>query len=421
MAFTLVQNPASVVETVFYDGSISATFSSNPVVGNLIVVTGGGGSQPTTYSVIDNKSNSYTVRQSSNAQGYSVYIAWAYVVNTGAGFQVTVTEAGQKDTSINIAEFSGGLTSGIEDVFTIGTQTSNAPFVVAGTTTAAADLVVSAFGGQQSLALTVPPTGYATLAAINGVSHSGFARTVASAWKEVGAAGVQSLTWPDYDASSQVALLIAFKAGASGATVSTITGTTATEGSPVVFTTNMSGTGGGTFAYSWSGTATAADYTDTLTTGMCAVTGGSGSVAVSGSNIIVDSTVTAFTVTVPTTTDTIDEGASEIIRLVVGGVTASSGTITDDDAAPTITGTTSLTATAGSPVVITYSPGLSGQSRTYTLALTDGTATGGTDYDNTIVPGDFAVTGGTGSVTISGSTVTVDPGVTEFTLTIATT
>ena len=55
------------------------------------------------------------------------------------------------------------------------------------------------------------------------------------------------------------------------------------------------------------------------------------------------------------------------------------------------------------------------------LALTDGTAVGGTDYDNTTVTGDFAVTAGTGSVTISGSTVTVSAGVTAFTLTIGTT
>jgi hypothetical protein len=214
-------------------------------------------------------------------------------------------------------------------------------------------------------------------------------------------------------------LVVTFTAG-GGATISTITGTTVTEASSVVFTTTMSGTGGGTFAYSWSGTATSADYTATLTTGMCAVTGGSGSVTVSGSNITVDSTVTAFTVTVPTTTDTLDE-ANETIRLVIGGVTSSSGTITDDDAPPTITGTASSTVTAGSPVVITYSPGLSGQSRTYTLALTDGTAVGGTDYDNTTVTGDFAVTAGTGSVTYSAGTVTVDPGVTEFTLAITTT
>jgi hypothetical protein len=214
-------------------------------------------------------------------------------------------------------------------------------------------------------------------------------------------------------------LVVTFTAG-GGATIITITGTTATEGSAVVFTVTMSGTGGLTAAYSWSGTAGSGDYTQTLTDGMFTTTGGSGSVTVPGGNIVVPSAVTEFTVTVPTTGDTLDE-ANETIRLVFGGVTSSSGTINDDDAPPTITGTTSSTVTAGSPVVITYSPGLSGQTRTYTLALTDGTAVGGTDYGNTTVTGDFAVTAGTGSVSISGPTVTVDPGVTEFTLTITTT
>ena len=391
MAFVKVQNPASVVETVFYDGSVSATFSSNPTVGNLIVVTGGGGSQSATYSVSDNKGNSYTVRQSSNAQNYSVYIAWAYVVSTGAGFQVTVTEAGQKDTSINIAEFSGGLTSGIEDVFTIGTQASNAPFVVSATTTVAADLVVSAFGGQNSFALTVPPTGYATLAAINGVSHSGFARTIASAWKEVGAAGVQSLTWPDYDASNQVALMIAFKAGASGPTVSTITGTTVTEAGNEVFTVTMSGTGGLTGAYSWTGSAGAADYTQTLTNGMFTTTGGSGSVTVSGGNIVVPSAVTAFTVTVPTTTDTIDE-ADETIRLVFGGVTSSSGTINDDDVQPTVT-ISDATEVAGTVTFVATLSAASGKTITFVADTADGTKTAGVDY-----------------TALTGSTVTFNPG-----------
>ena len=134
--------------------------------------------------------------------------------------------------------------------------------------------------------------------------------------------------------------------------------------------------------------------------------------------MVVPDAVSGWTVTIATTSDTLDE-ANETATLTVGG-TAGTLTITDDDAAPTLTGTASSTVTAGDPVVITYSPGLSGQTRTYTLALTDGTATGGTDYDNTMA-GDFAVTAGTGSVSISGNTVTVDPGVTEFTLSIGTT
>ena len=235
-----------------------------------------------------------------------------------------------------------------------------------------------------------------------------------------GAAGSKTLEWSSQHYTGATLWLVSFGNSAAGPTVSTITGTTATEGSAVVFTVTMSGTGGLTDAYSWSGTAGSGDYTQTLTDGMFTTTGGSGSVTVSGGNIVVPSAVTEFTVTVPTTGDTLDE-ANETIRLVFGGVTSSSGTINDDDAPPTITGTTSSTVTAGSPVVITYSPGLSGQTRTYTLALTDGTAVGGTDYDNTTVTGDFAVTAGTGSVSISGPTVTVDAGVTEFTLTITTT
>jgi len=206
----------------------------------------------------------------------------------------------------------------------------------------------------------------------------------------------------------------------SGPTVTTVSSNSATEGSSIVHTVTLSAAVTGSAAsYAITlagGTATGGgtDYTSTLSNGMF-----SDSVTVSGGNISVPVGVSTFTVTVSTAGDTIDE-ANETYTLTIGG-TAGTGTINDDDAAPTITGTTSQTVTAGSPVVITYSPGLSGQTRTYTLALTDGTAVGGTDYDNTTVTGDFAVTAGTGSVSISGSTVTVDPGVTEFTLTITTT
>jgi hypothetical protein len=210
------------------------------------------------------------------------------------------------------------------------------------------------------------------------------------------------------------------RSGASGPTVSTVSSNSATEGSSIVHTVTLSAAVTGSAAsYAITlagGTATGGgtDYTSTLSNGMF-----SNSVTVSGGNISVPVGVSTFTVTVSTAGDTIDE-ANETYTLTIGG-TAGTGTINDDDAAPTITGTTSQTVTAGSPVVITYSPGLSGQSRTYTLALTDGTAVGGTDYDNTTVTGDFAVTAGTGSVTYSAGTVTVDPGVTEFTLAITTT
>ena len=211
-----------------------------------------------------------------------------------------------------------------------------------------------------------------------------------------------------------------FEYTASGPTVSSVTQTSGgTEGSPAVMTVALSGaTSGSTnFAATLVGVTATGSGTD-FTSDLASATYSNG-VTFSGGNMVVPDAVSGWTVTIATTGDTLDE-ANETATLTVGG-TAGTLTITDDDAAPTITGTASSTVTAGSPVVITYSPGLSGQSRTYTLALTDGTAVGGTDYDNTTVTGDFAVTAGTGSVSISGSTVTVDPGVTEFTLSIGTT
>ncbi|MEE9332025.1 MAG: Ig-like domain-containing protein [Methylophilaceae bacterium] len=65
--------------------------------------------------------------------------------------------------------------------------------------------------------------------------------------------------------------------------------------------------------------------------------------------------MTSFTITVPTTLDAIDEGASELYDLTVGGV-AATGTITDDDATPvdgnetnTVIEDTTLTVADGAP------------------------------------------------------------------------
>ena len=54
----------------------------------------------------------------------------------------------------------------------------------------------------------------------------------------------------------------------------------------------------------------------------------------SAGNLIVPAGVTSFTITVPSTQDTIDE-PNETYNVTVGGVTGV-GTINDDDAAPTI-------------------------------------------------------------------------------------
>jgi hypothetical protein len=233
------------------------------------------------------------------------------------------------------------------------------------------------------------------------------------------ASGSYTATMNSSASTALSVVAIALKEAASGPTVTSVTQTSGgTEGSPAVMTVSLSGaTSGSTnFAATLAGVTATGSGTD-FTSDLASATYSNG-VTFSGGNMVVPDAVSGWTVTISTTSDTLDE-ANETATLTVGG-TAGTLTITDDDAAPTITGTASSTVTAGDPVVITYSPGLSGQTRTYTLALTDGTAVGGTDYDNTTVTGDFAVTAGTGSVSISGGTVTVDAGVTEFTLTIGT-
>ena len=208
---------------------------------------------------------------------------------------------------------------------------------------------------------------------------------------DAGAAGTKTTTLTFANPIAALYFAVVYKAAPSGPTVSTITGTTATEASAVVFTVTMSGTGGLTDAYSWSGTAGAADYTQTLTDGMFTTTGGSGSVTVSGGNIVVPSAVTEFTVTVPTTGDTLDE-ENETIRLVFGGVTASSDTITDDDVQPTVT-ISDATEVAGTVTFVATLSAASGKTITFVADTANGTKTAGVDY-----------------TALTGSTVTFNPG-----------
>ena len=421
MAWTPLQAPATNALYNVYAGTLSRTFSSPPAIGDVVIATGGSRSDVVTWDVTDNYSNGpsahYSIYQTGNSQPFSAFVAFAVVTTTGASFTVTAAStAGQQAENLDIELWSGGSGAGVLDASSLGSYQLNVPTTASVTTTEAGDLLISSFVDSNAVTLTTPPSGYTSMMAVS-TATSGHG----SAYKIAGAAGSETVTWPEYSGTGYTrAVLVALKAGASGPTVTGVTQTSGgTEGSPAVMTVSLSGaTSGSTnFAATLVGVTATGSGTD-FTSDLASATYSNG-VTFSGGNMVVPDAVSGWTVTIATTSDTLDE-ANETATLTVGG-TAGTLTITDDDAAPTITGTASSTVTAGDPVVITYSPGLSGQTRTYTLALTDGTAVGGTDYDNTTVTGDFAVTAGTGSVSISGSTVTVDPGVTEFTLTIGTT
>ncbi|WP_395688382.1 Calx-beta domain-containing protein, partial [Caenimonas koreensis] len=200
----------------------------------------------------------------------------------------------------------------------------------------------------------------------------------------------------------------------SAPTVASVTSDAQAEGTSLVHTVTLSN-------------ASSADVTFTYTLGGGSATGGgtdyttpptfSDGVTLAGGILTVPAGVTTFTLTVPTTLDTIDEGASEDYNLSVGGVGAT-GTIIDDDAAPTIASVSSASATESTSIIHTVNlSNASSSATTFTLTLEDVTATGaGADYTSSL--DDTAFTNG---VTIAGGVITVPAGVTTFSVSVPTT
>jgi VCBS repeat-containing protein len=159
-------------------------------------------------------------------------------------------------------------------------------------------------------------------------------------------------------------------------TISTVSAATQTEGTALVHTVTLSNASSvaTTFAYSLGGgTATSGvDYDAGATF--------SNGVTLSGGVLIVPAGVTSFTVTVPSIQDTIDEvGAAETYNLTVGGVTGV-GTITDDDAAPTLS-VSDISVFEVDNLNAVFAVNLSNPSSnavTVNLSFANGTATGGT-------------------------------------------
>lgn len=352
---------------------VNFALTSAATAGNAICVTLTMATTAVISSVTDSNGVALTLDKAAETVQQANQKIYFYSLPSVSGTPTGINVKLTTDNSIYcyMEEVSGMATASIVDVNpTKATGGYNTTPTMSLTTTTA-DVYIRALMSYGAARTITPGAGY-TANDTASVSRHGVFNV------NVGAAGSKTVDATISSAEDWAVSAIGYKTGASGATVSTITGTTVTEASSIVFTTTMSGTGGGTFAYSWSGTATSADYTQTLTNGMFATTGGSGNVTVSGSNITVDSTVTAFTVTVPTTTDTLDE-ADETVRLVIGGVTASSGTITDDDAAPTIT-VDDVTESAGSCIFTVSLSAASGKSITVDYATADGTSTAGVDY-----------------------------------------
>jgi VCBS repeat-containing protein len=160
-------------------------------------------------------------------------------------------------------------------------------------------------------------------------------------------------------------------------TISAITNEAQTEGASFVHTVTLSNasTVATTFAYSLGGgsATSGVDYAATPTF--------SNGVTLSGGILTVPAGVTSFTVTIPSIQDTIDEvGAAETYNLTIGGVSGV-GTITDNDAAPTLS-VSSISVTEVDNLNAVFELTLSSPSSapvTVGLSFGGGTAIGGTD------------------------------------------
>ena len=198
----------------------------------------------------------------------------------------------------------------------------------------------------------------------------------------------------------------------TGPAVSSITSATQTEGTSLVHTVTLASAVTGvpaTYTFSISGTASVtSDYTLPPTF--------SNSVTLLGGILTVPVAVTTFTITVATSQDTVYEG-TETYTISVGGM-SNTGTISDDESAPTVTSVSSASATEGTNIAHTVTiTGTAQAARTYAISLADVTATGGgTDYTSTLTSGAFS-----NGVTISGGNISVPAGITSFTVSVPTT
>ena len=358
-------------------GTTSTASITAPTVGNtlLVMVTIPTASAPVT-TFTDNLSNTYTLDHSGGGLFGSLtcyFYRKSNIANAPTSLSVTGT-SGSFTATFEVVEVAG-MDSASPLVSTVAktdlsggnAQVSHTASV---TTTNSNDFVALFSNGSNARLLSSATNGYTVVTpeTVNDRVHLAYLA-------DAGSAGAKSTTLTFSGATSALILGVVYKSVPSGPTVSTVTGTTVTEGGSVVFTVTLSGATSATsnYAASFSGTATSADYNNALGSATY-----SDDVMFSGGDFVVPSGVSRFTVTIATTQDALDED-NETLVLRVGGVDSTGGTITDDDAAPTIS-VNDATENAGEVIFTVSLSAASGKTITVDYATADGTSTAGVDY-----------------------------------------
>lgn len=286
-----------------------------------------------------------------------------------------VKTSGSSGTIHYVVVEATGMDSGVIE--------SVASYADTGTTLSHIATFSAATSNAMAVVQVVSGTDFSTITPTSGFTEIPTSRNARSAFfdEDLGASGTKTLTYTSSGSSVLADHLIAvYKSAVTDPTVSTVSSPTATEGSPLAFLITLSGaTNRSTdYVFTLTGTATGSDYTSTITTAMCdnsvTVSGASGS----GGTFTVPSGVSSFTVTVPTTSDTIDE-ADETVILNLPGSVSGTGTITDNDAPPVVTFSDGVESFGVVTCVATLGA-VSGKDVSFQVDTTNGTKTAGTHY-----------------------------------------
>ncbi|HRD69289.1 MAG TPA: Calx-beta domain-containing protein, partial [Legionella sp.] len=174
--------------------------------------------------------------------------------------------------------------------------------------------------------------------------------------------------------------------------IAAISNPVAIEGNNLLYSVDLSTASPSTTTFNFNlggGTASGGDY------GSPAFSNG---VTLAGGVLTIPAGVTNFTITLPTVNDVINE-TNETVPLTIGGVTAT-GTITDNDTAPSITiDDVTINEGAGTATFTVTLSAASGQSVSVNYASSNGTATASNDY--TAVNGTLTFAPGTTTQTIT--------------------
>ena len=342
----------------------------------------------TTVSISDTAGNTYVVGSPVAHANVDQHIAYFYCLSSKghASNVVTATFGATRNyRGIQIAEYSKSSPAIADGNVYAGPTTTTTVTTGAITTTGASGVL---FAGIKSYNIaTITAGGSMTLIAQQGNYYGDSERILSSA-------AAYTATMNTSVSTSISCVAMAFREGES---VTSITGSSVTEGSALRFTVTLSGTTGqtGDYTYSFGGTAVGVtDYDNNLANATF-----SAGASYVGGMIRVQAGYSSFTVDIPTVANSLDE-ADRTLILTVGGTASTGGTINDDDAAPTI----SVNDASENAMEVVFTVSLSqasGKSITVDYATANGTKSAGTDYTAASGTLTFAAGETTKTVTVS--------------------